>query len=707
MVSQKEFELVLIVPFGVSELIFPWGVHFIRDYMENQDNGLKTRILDFRVAPLYNEMNQKYGSMLGELFLCLDSEQISLFFKHTSNPLLFLGLVGCIGTRFFELIPSSRSLKKKYYHQLQEFQAKLREYFTQRLTEVKKLAGNKRVIWCFSVYDYTLFNSLYLADIVKQIDPGSSILMGGDYFDFRSAQEIIGNTKRIDGIAVGYGEELLRKVMEGLESGKDIHDLEIPGFLHQGLVDKQDLLKAIMNIEPPPFYLEKNKPPIVKQPILTNERTIHALTQRGCSWGKCLFCTQLDKNTLFRFDFRYFAEYLEKAIRTSKYKMIDIILDSDENDADFLMKMIQFLEGFNKEGYCFQFYFWFQVKSFNKDLMLLLSRLNNNVIRIHMDLNFESMNSETLKHMRKGHTPLKAIESAKALQDCGQKFSTNYFEHYPLETRKGVKSELGYLKKTLHLFMPPKGRLNSFSYAANNRDEIFREEEKYNLKIRPVRKDFWINKIFDINVAFSFWAYVYKDRLSFNIDHLLSASWYEFNKELQKLSGPVEMVSQLWSFKKISTPEILRKIIHILKAGFWILFHLVFSLFKDGNVFMKRAKILDYLSSVDPDTSASKPLPQSFFLIRNNQLIKDYNGPACKEKFTMALNKNELKLLRFLYFIRTLEQVMDEFKNILLEKELKVLIEKHVGLGSIIRNHSLLLCPVNDPEYLVFLQKGN
>lgn len=696
---KKNAEIILIVPIGVSEAIFPWGVHFIQDFLVNKSRPVNAPILDFRSDTFMDVMNKKYGQMLGELFLALTTRQMTLFLKHVINPLFFAGILACMGDGFFDHIRGGKALRKKFSADLQLFQDEMVLFIKGKLTEYKNKAAGGSRIWAFSVYDYTMFNSLYITKLLKQVDPEASVIMGGDYFDFNVAPEILKSTKDIDGIVVGYGEEVLRKVLEGFQQGTSVKDLKIPGLVNSAFLTNADLSLNLSTIQTPAFYFEKTYEHIVNYAYRTSDKIIHVLTQRGCSWGKCAFCTQLDKEMLFRFPPGHLIQDLQKVIQTTKFKMIDIVFDSDENNVNTFIELIKFLENYKSSGYCFQLFLWLQVKSFNKDLADTLSKINSNVIRIQFDLNFESLNFETLKNMKKGHSPIKAIESAKVLLDCGQKFTTNYFNHYPLETWASVKNEVDNLKKCLHLLMPPKAKLIDFPYSANNRDSIFHDQKKFNVVSKHIAEDGWMKASFGLDIPFSFWAYTYNDRLSFNFFSILSASYYRYYQAMINLNMPRDIAKSSWGITKFPASEGFKYLIRFSKMLFWKVLHGLFSLVKNGGILKERTRLLDYLSDVDVNEQGFSQAPQSHFFIKGNILVKDYNAPGYREKFNLALPASELKLLRTVYYTKQLDEIKAELKPVISETELDLLLVKHIKLGSIIQYRTQYLSTVNDPEY--------
>jgi hypothetical protein len=90
---------------------------------------------------------------------------------------------------------------------------------------------------------------------------------------------------------------------------------------------------------------------------------------------------------------------------------------------------------------------------------------------------------------------------------------------------------------------------------------------------------------------------------------------------------------------------------------------------------------------------------KSYFFLEDRYLKKEYNGPGKKEKWSVELSSNELRILRYLYWSRKRRQVMETFKEEMSEAEITDIIDRHIKRGSLVQFKDLLLCVFNDPGY--------
>jgi hypothetical protein len=90
-------------------------------------------------------------------------------------------------------------------------------------------------------------------------------------------------------------------------------------------------------------------------------------------------------------------------------------------------------------------------------------------------------------------------------------------------------------------------------------------------------------------------------------------------------------------------------------------------------------------------------LPQ--FFLKDSRLIKKYPWPF-REKWSIELNPLELEVLRYLYGPRKYDDVVAEFKMKYSEKAISEILDRHLRLGSILRDKNKLMSIFHDPGYL-------
>ena len=95
--------------------------------------------------------------------------------------------------------------------------------------------------------------------------------------------------------------------------------------------------------------------------------------------------------------------------------------------------------------------------------------------------------------------------------------------------------------------------------------------------------------------------------------------------------------------------------------------------------------------------SGDSRFPQ--FYLKDSRLIKKYPWPF-REKWSIELNPVELEILRYLYGPAKYDDVVAEFKTKHSEKAIIEILDKHLSLGSILRDKNTLMSIFHDPDYL-------
>lgn len=719
-------EIIFIVPPGVEEIIFPWGIHSIREYLGTSCKNVDVSIWDSRSDHQLKALHEEYSPLLGKLFFTLKMDQINTLFGATSNPYLFLGLAGFTGIDFLKLTKKKKWGNAYTRRQLESLKQALFRHLEEKIDEYILKSPGKPRIWGFSVYDRTLFNSLSMAQIIKEKDPESVIIFGGDYFDFTSAAKTLSSISFIDGIVVGYGEEALKKIVDTLKNDKNISDVQVSGFVNRYCLAQagthKQLTKGEINV--PEFYKQLSCSPPVSYVQEHPNGDIRILAQRGCSWGKCSFCTQIDKNMFFPISADHIVKDVKKIIDAKATggdgdQEINISFDADENSIEMITQFIEYLDNLGGDKTRFKIILWLQVKMFRKELAEALAKIDNKKIQVHFMLNFESLNPNTLRNMRKGHSPLQAIEAAKAVQDCGHTFVTNYFMHFPLESSAGIDLESSFLSHCAHLMAPPKGEIVLFPYGSNNRDDIFQAQSNFKVKVKPLKGNTWLKDVFDLDLPYSLWSYYYDQKLAFSSDRLSSFSYYKAIKSRDAVQRPLLTASINWKITSIPAGAKVSLMFRKLRFLWWELNYRLLKVSGDGRRFHRRTELFNYFiksasshaaESGDEETAESiwkddpriikmkRKVQPSQFKLEGNKLIKDYYVPGKKENWSRPLDKNERKVLKYLYWTRTRQDLLKQFENQINKETLEEIIEKHLGYGSLVPFKGLLLCVANDGE---------
>jgi len=730
-------QVLLVVPHGLDPKIYPWGVLSLADFLETSGAPARVHLLDLSKEERLAEIRDQHRELLGRLFELLKDDARSMFFGHTFNPDLFLGVVASTGPAFFELgrrnrlFTSSwlaRLVERSCLDQLRGLKDSVEEHLTRRLMAARDGAAGGPRLWGLSVYDYTAFNCFNLASVIKRIDPEASVLLGGDYFDAESARVAACQMPWIDGVVTGYGEEVLRQVATAFAAGAKMRELEVPGLVCATREARPAGAITSNEINIPTSYKDTQTAPPINYVRGLADGTIRMLTQRGCAWGQCTFCTQIDRKLFFPIQLEHLLQrtrtLLSKGQPAEKSKGVRrILLDADENDLGTVLPIVQHLQGTNAERYLLEF--WLMVRKFSPDFLRRVKAGNPNTT-LRVLLNIESLSLDTLRHMHKGHSPLQALEAIKAMQDTGNFVSSNYFLGYPLEDANSVASEVELLGRAVHLLMPPQASLSGFPYAPNCRDAIFHEQEKYKISVRRLPGDVWMKEVFHVDLPFTIWAFSYDRHRPGRLPEFVTYTHHMASQARKR-----RMVGRIGSMiltrrKELSRRERLVEHLRHLDGQGWRLLHHAAQRLAGDEAYQRRAKIIQYLEDVvrahahqhapsreQPPASPgllgrlrhlarrepTPPASPSRLFIQDTRLIKDYHVPGAEASWSVPLEEAELRVLRFLYWRRRRAEIQRRFEKELGAQGLTELLQRHLQYSSVIEQKGWLLCVANDPSF--------
>lgn len=146
----------------------------------------------------------------------------------------------------------------------------------------------KTDIYCFSLYESSKADILYLMHYVKKINPNAIIITGGPYVTL-CYRELIEQEKVIDYIVIGDGDFAMRDLVTALLYKKSHHN--IPNVVYR---DKNG--QVAMDVCPEAVDMDELIAPsrdfvdIIKQKGFS----LSLASSRGCGHGVCSFCYDLD-----------------------------------------------------------------------------------------------------------------------------------------------------------------------------------------------------------------------------------------------------------------------------------------------------------------------------------------------------------------------------------------------------------------------------
>jgi len=683
--------VTLAAPRGINKDIFPWGLELVADFIAANSPDTAISKINLSHDSELDNVFPPYNRVMSQILTQLRPKAQEVFLGNADYISSYTSQVAALGGGFADLIDQYDMLqprgKKQLLAEAQKLLPKLKTEFDDYLAtliqaETDKAAGGNH-IWGITSYDHTTVNVLYLAQMVSRLDPNAKIILGGDYWDYRNSRSVIQQLPWIDGVVVGYGEQILLDIVNKVEAGEKIPEMEIRGLtnLHSIAKEKQpdsifvkfqDIRKAdegsgtlqTMNV-PDDYRSEKPEVPFrLVHRDLNSPDKFRVLTQRGCSFGGCRFCTQIDRMIHFPFSIqevtRQFRQELEDNPPTGP---ISISIDNDEMTGPDLLYLIEFFDNLPFE--LKSVVFWYQVKLFNSKIAAGLKRSKNpSVYRFQM--NWESMNPKTLKFMSKGHDPLKAIEAAKSATDAGADFKSNYMCRFPRQDTENIQQEADFLSSAMHLGT---GRMIVFSYSANGRDLISDSPERYQIDVTRNPANIWSKHMFGADLDISFWQYDWKPAKD-----ATSKPEYWLAKAYSRVfaapnGGLRPDAATIWRHVPLAALSLLTGQTAYLKRS-WALYNV-----------LKRGK-------------QSQP-----FQIVGNRLHRDKAILGLTRKMNMKLSDQEIELLRAAYWRIKEAELIEKLAHSMPAEEATALLEKHIKLGTVLRHDSKVISVVSDPEY--------
>lgn len=733
--------LNVVIPFGVAKMIYPWGAKLILDYIEATCNFCMCNWWDLSADVGLRCIQNNQSSFMQELLFTLKAESRSIFYQMGLDPYPQLfGILSYFGSNYLNVIQRQKLVRKfsltckKTKKQRMEaldylkntFEVFLKEEVAKRIDK-KSFAKN---IFAFSVFDHTVFNCLYIAKIIKEYDSTAIVIFGGDYFDFNSARKIMCIHSLVDGVIIGNGEEVLRQTIEFLRVNNQMSNLTIPGLINGSNIDSSTVLSVISEINKPIDHLlqtrfakcsnftQTSHKKIPSQlhtefyakyvAIKKDNGVLHILTQRGCQWGRCTFCTIFSRKMKEKLiPLEGVLPDVKKFIQGYKKRELFISLDADENSLQQINPILQEIVQTKAKQLKIYISLWLMVYEFYKNpnqfiKTLYLAKKNN--VFFTVILNVESLNPVTLKNMRKGHTPLQAIEALKIIQNTGHNTVTNYFSCFPLESSKDILQELIFLQKIPHLIGAAYQQTYIFPYLSNNRDDISVNQNKFKISISQIKEDCWLNEAFNIALPFSTWSFKSKRLIKFSSwrDGLAASLYNEIESlrflgmlsknsillrlyEIIILKGKYFLLKTIWCFLQI----IMLDLSYLKRDNFFILHRKMSSeAYSKGaksklvinRYFLKLLTIFRRKRMVDLYLNRKRELIKVYSRSKTIRILKIY--PLCRDEYV---------LLRYLYRRKSVRQIYAQFGNQIPIEKINLLLKRHVKLGVLIEENNCYL----------------
>ena len=280
--------------------------------------------------------------------------------------------------------------------------------------------------------------------IIKNVKhSGSRVVLGGPHATFMW-KEIMTNQPSVDYVVVGDGEQ----AMLGLATDKDVSGIENLVWRDtDGKIQKNSekniapsqlpiIDRSFVNIEDYIANYQKNYPPGTF-PLKSFKRHTNIYSMKGCTWGKCLYCSRMNRASFRPRDYKQLWD--EIAFLKDKHR-IDYFGDSTDNNTVTI-----WLENFlyyKPEHLSANFVGFGRANEITEGNSELLKKIGfKSVI-----MGVESGNEKILRSLRKGIKPEDAYNAVSLLSERNIHTTPTFILGSPGETHETLKDSLTLAK---------------------------------------------------------------------------------------------------------------------------------------------------------------------------------------------------------------------------------------------------------------------
>jgi hypothetical protein len=699
-------KLVLVVPFGVCKAIHSWGVHMLAQAVGALRSEVDVDIWDMAHDACLGELFVKHRRVVESLRPWIRRTQRTLTAKNTGEPwdadisrwevtwFYYASIALSLGDDLPVLIrdacPTARfRMPQQITRLLRAFRNDIEEELRRRIVSLIDSQAQQAVVG-ISVYDGTLIAALHLGKLIKTLRPEVTLLVGGEAMDPAVASAVCSKAF-LDGAVVGFGEDVLLSTLDARKAGVEARSLRLPGFFsltHFPPDGQQYATQSIVNSFQPASAHRDDK-----------TGNIHIFARRGCGWGRCTFCRAVFRRQHIDADLRatcqLVAALLESSPPTSREsKPIHVRFDNENNDADWLYQFLVFLENeASRRNQCFTVFFWLTARQMaqkeNRRLFRPWSR-----IKLMCTVGIETFNPKTLHDMRKGVDVLTLLMCLKMVHDSGGENRFNYFAFFPLENCDSVREEVDILSKCLHLTVPSKSPVYVTMYSANTRDDIFHNQEQFQVEVRA-ENDFWLSKAFAVDSPLGYTAASYSLKTSGRRDFSVVRAWFHVLREFGNVLGPLREV-------RFGGETPVKRVITTMRLA-WGSLRVIASLmslflrcsFINDFVYARRAFL--YLRYLQFPNRESEP---RLWLSGDSTVTREEFPGGRSTNCSIELTRLQLSVLRYTYAPRKRTDIIAKFQAEYGTKNVEAAVAYLVRSGLALEWRGRTIALPHDPEAL-------
>ena len=290
----------------------------------------------------------------------------------------------------------------------------------------------------------TIGAALDAADKIKNVKPDTIVVLGGYHPTFEY-ENLLKEEESIDVIVRGEGEYTMLELVQKIESGGDLKDVQGLAFIDDTSEDKTIIvtpdrppIQDLDELPFPAFHLF----PMEKYKILnitTNVATI--ITTRGCPM-QCSFCSSaaLHGKHLRRRSYENVVDEIEMRLQEQNIDTIAFMDDTFTLDVKFVKN---FCEEIKRRGLKFWWGCTSRVDTLSEELLEMMK--DAGCITIFMGV--ESADQHTLEKLNKNITLDKTQRAFDLCRKVGIRSIASCVIGMPEDTRESIKRTIKFVKK--------------------------------------------------------------------------------------------------------------------------------------------------------------------------------------------------------------------------------------------------------------------
>ncbi len=303
----------------------------------------------------------------------------------------------------------------------------------------------------------TIFQAARLARLMKELDPGITVILGGPHLT-AVPQETMERFPQFDIGVIGEGEETTIELLNALAGNRDLSDVKgivfRPSAYQSGcnpspepnrlaITPRREFIQHLDNYPFPAWDLLPEFPKAYKPPPfkVKNSPAVSIVTSRGCPY-QCTFCDTSVFGNRFR---AYSPEYIIAMIEElyHKYGIREFLIEDDT----FLVskkRAFHICESILKAGFKISWSCNSRVDLVDRDILKIMKKAGC----WYIGFGIESGNQAILDLEKKDITLEQAQKAVKLTKEAGILAKGFFMVGHPRETQRSLQETIDFAKRS-------------------------------------------------------------------------------------------------------------------------------------------------------------------------------------------------------------------------------------------------------------------